>query len=156
MGKTHSAHDHLTDTLTMGQLKLAMIMSRYNLEITNGLVRGAKKALQDLGVPDAVLFLVPGALEIPFLAQKIAKDYDGVICLGAVVKGETAHFEYVCMGVTQGLMQVSLATGIPMGMGVLTTYNLEQAQRRSGEDDLNKGYEAARTVVEMALINHKV
>lgn len=133
-------------------LNIAIIMSRFNQEITSALCAGAERALQELGGKAVQVIEVPGALEIPFVVQALSKKMDAIVCLGAVIKGETAHFEYVCEGFTYGIMQVSLQSRIPVANGVLTTYNHDQALARAGNDNNNKGYEAARVAVEMALL----
>ncbi len=96
------------------------------------------------------MFHVPGAFELPLAAQKLAKSYDGIIALGAVIRGETPHFDYVCDAAARGLLQVSLETGTPVSFGVLTTDNLAQAEARAGGKHGNKGYDAAMTSIEMA------
>ncbi|MBL7685395.1 MAG: 6,7-dimethyl-8-ribityllumazine synthase [Deltaproteobacteria bacterium] len=135
------------------KVKIAIVWSRFNDGITHGLLKGAARGLKEagLGQSDIHIFETPGAFEIPLLAQKIAQtsNYQGVICLGAVIRGETAHFDYVCEGVTQGIMSAQLKTEIPMAFGILTTDTIKQAQARSGEDDQNKGYEASKVILEM-------
>jgi 6,7-dimethyl-8-ribityllumazine synthase len=137
-------------------LRIGVIAARYNPQICDGLLEGASRELQRLGLAKSewVLIRVPGAFELPYLAKEMAKthQYDALVCLGAVVRGETSHFDYVCAGVTQGLMQAMLDSGIPMAFGVLTTDNEAQALARAGKDEHNKGVEAVRTAVEMALL----
>jgi len=141
-------------------LRLALVASRYNLEVCDGLVRGALQELQRLGLKadEVPVFRVPGAFELPFLAKSLAESgkVDGVICLGTVIRGETAHFDYVCQGTTQGIQLAMLDTGIPIAFGVLTTDTLEQALARAGEDSHNKGLEAAQTAVEMILLKKRI
>ena len=132
--------------------KLAIIVSQFNEEVTSGLLHGAKLELTERGaVPDAIeIYSAPGAFEIPLIAKKLAETgrYHGVICLGCVIKGDTAHFEYISEATSAGLMTVTLETGIPITFGILTTYTDEQAEIRSREDDHNKGREAAGACVE--------
>ena len=132
--------------------KLAIVVSRFNATVTDSLKQGALNYLKEQGitVDPAHIFPAPGAYEIPLLASALAKTgkFDGVVCLGCVVKHETAHFEFVSLGATVGLMQATLDTGVPMAFGILTTYTNEQAAARSGNDANNKGIEAAAAVVE--------
>ena len=125
--------------------RLAIIVSRFNAEITGGLLAGAQSCLREAGHAEATVIEVPGAFEIPLIAQKLAQrdGYDGVICLGAVIKGDTAHFEYISNAASTGLMMAGLAAGVPLTFGILTAYDDEQAIRRSLDDKHNKGREAA-------------
>ena len=127
--------------------RIALVVSRFNEGVTNGLRQGALAYLSEHGVTvnEAHIFPAPGAFETPLLAKKIAQTgkFDGVVCLGCVNKGDTAHFEYISLGATIGLMNVTLETGIPVTFGILTTYNDEQATIRSRNDSHNKGREAA-------------
>ncbi|GBR46930.1 6,7-dimethyl-8-ribityllumazine synthase [Acetobacter pomorum] len=132
--------------------RLAIIVSRFNEVVTGGLRDGAIAWLAEhnISVNDSDIFAAPGAFEMPLLAQTLAKTgkYEGVICLGCVVKGDTAHFEFISLGATMGILQASLATETPIAFGVLTTYTEEQAQVRSANDVHNKGREAAAACVE--------
>ncbi|MGN1318133.1 MAG: 6,7-dimethyl-8-ribityllumazine synthase [Lachnospirales bacterium] len=133
--------------------KYAIVVARFNEFITNKLLSGALDALSRHGVNDDDIFVawVPGAFEIPIAAQKFAKSgkYDAVICLGAVIRGATSHYDYVCSEVSKGCAQVGLATGVPTIFGVVTTDNIEQAIERAGTKAGNKGYDAATTAIEM-------
>ena len=133
-------------------LRFAIVISRFNEEYTSGLLRGAKSYLYEKGVQqsDSDIFEAPGAFEVPLIAKKLAKTdkYSGVICLGCVIKGETAHFEYISQGATLGLMQGMLETEVPLSFGILTTYTDEQAAARSKDDAHNKGREAAAACFE--------
>lgn len=133
-------------------LKFALLISRFNEEFTSGLRQGAIDYLQEreITVPEADIFYAPGAFEIPLLAQKLAQSrkYAGVICLGCVIKGETAHFEFISLGTTIGIMQSMLNTNVPIAFGVLTTYNEKEAFERSGNHPHNKGREAAAACLE--------
>lgn len=126
---------------------IAIVVSRFNEEITSGLLRSAKAYLasKSIDVPDSAIFWARGAFELPLIAQVLArqKRYDGVICLGCVIKGDTAHFEFISLGASLGVMQASLATETPITFGILTTYTDEQAEARSGANASNKGREAA-------------
>jgi 6,7-dimethyl-8-ribityllumazine synthase len=137
-------------------LHIGILASRYNPQVMAGLLRGALEALGKLGLAEDKIevWRVPGAFEIPLLAQKIAMrgKFDALICLATVIRGDTAHFEFVCEGVTEGLQQAMLHTEIPMAFGVLTVDTEAQAVARASSNDLNKGREAAYTAVEMALL----
>lgn len=142
------------------QPRLAVIVSRFNPEVTEGLLTGARGELEERGVPllDTDVFHAPGAFEIPLLAQTLAQSgrYAGVICLGCVIKGDTAHFEFISLGAATGLMQATLATGVPITFGILTTYTDEQALIRSRNDAANKGREAAAACVEALATLEKI
>ncbi len=133
--------------------KYAIVVSRFNEFITNKLLSGALDALKRHGVDDDDISVawVPGAFEIPLAAQKFAasKKYDAVICLGAVIRGSTSHYDYVCNEVSKGIAQVGLSTGLPVIFGIVTTDNIEQAIERAGTKAGNKGYDAANTAIEM-------
>ena len=140
-------------------MKFAIVVSRFNTEVTEGLLEGAKSYLREQGVSEANTKIVwaPGAFETPLIAKKLAKSqhvqgkaYDGVICLGAVIKGDTAHFEFISLGASMGIMQAMLETETPIAFGILTTYNDEQAVARSRDDAHNKGREAAAACFETA------
>ncbi|EOS23567.1 6,7-dimethyl-8-ribityllumazine synthase [Lachnospiraceae bacterium 3-1] len=133
--------------------KVGIVASRFNEFIVSKLVGGAQDALIRHGVndDDITLAWVPGAFEIPLTAQKMAEtgNYDAVICLGAVIKGATTHYDYVCTEVSKGVAAVGLKTQIPVIFGVVTTDNIEQAIERAGTKAGNKGYDAACTAIEM-------
>jgi 6,7-dimethyl-8-ribityllumazine synthase len=133
-------------------MKLAIIVAQFNPKVTGGLKKGACAYLSDKGVDDRQIehFEAPGAFEIPLIAQTLAKTkkFDGIICLGAVIKGDTAHFEFISLGATLGIQQVSLATETPITFGILTTYDEQQAALRSSNDEHNKGREAAAACLE--------
>ncbi|GBR05673.1 6,7-dimethyl-8-ribityllumazine synthase [Asaia siamensis] len=130
--------------------KLALLVSRFNTDVTHGLRDGALEWLEEHGIRDVDVFDAPGAFELPLMAQALAKTgtYEGVICLGCIIKGDTAHFEFISLGATIGIMQAQLATETPISFGVLTTYTDEQAQARSRKDVHNKGREASAACVE--------
>lgn len=140
--------------------KFAIVASRFNEFIVNNLISGAQDALVRHGVDDNDISLawVPGAFEIPLTAQKLAKTgkYDAVICLGAVIRGSTSHYDYVCAEVSKGVASVGLATGTPVIFGILTTDNIEQAVERAGTKAGNKGYDAAVSAIEMANLSEKL
>lgn len=135
-------------------LKFGIVVARFNEFITSKLVGGAMDALKRHGASEENIELawVPGAYEIPLVAQKMAasKKYDAVICLGTVIRGNTPHFDYVCAEVSKGVAHVSLASGIPAIFGVLTTETIEQAVERAGTKAGNKGFDAAVAAIEMA------
>ncbi len=132
--------------------RIVLVVSRFNQEVTSGLKEGALKYLSEQGinVPSQNIYSAPGAFEIPLISKALAKSgmYDGVVCLGCVTKHETAHFEFVSLGATMGLMQAILDTEVPIAFGILTTYTDEQAKARSGADANNKGIEAAAACIE--------
>ena len=134
-------------------LHVGLICSRFNEFIVTGLLDGAKRGLEKCGVSESNIDVVwvPGAYEIPLAARTMALSgrYDAMVALGAVIRGETAHFEYVAGPCAQGVAQVQLESGIPIGFAVLTTENVEQAVARSGPDAGNKGEEAAIGAIEM-------
>jgi 6,7-dimethyl-8-ribityllumazine synthase len=135
-------------------LRFGIIVSRFNDFITNKMLEGAIDALLRHGVTedDIEITRVPGSFEIPLAAQKLAnsKRYDAVICLGAVIRGGTPHFEYVAAEVTKGIAQVGLSSGLPVIYGVITADTLEQAIERAGTKQGNEGTKAALTAIEMA------
>lgn len=135
-------------------MKFAIVQSQFNPEVTGGLLQGALEYLREKGIAaDAVkVFPAPGAFETPLLAKALARTgkYAGVICLGCVIKGDTAHFEFISLGATIGIQQASLETGVPISFGVLTTYTDEQAVLRSRPGAENKGREAAAACYETA------
>lgn len=140
--------------------KYAIVVSRFNEFITNKLLSGAEDALKRHGTEeeDISVVWVPGAFEIPIVAQKLAKSdkYDAVICLGAVIRGSTSHYDYVCSEVSKGIAHVGLDTGKPVIFGIVTTDNIEQAVERAGTKVGNKGYDAAVTAIEMVNLFDKI
>ena len=132
---------------------VAIVVSRFNEEITQGLLQGARERLseRDFTEDHITVVWVPGAVEIPLIAKQLANDnrYEAVICLGAVIQGETKHFDYVCEQVSQGCQRVALDADKPVVFGVLTTDTMDQAQARIGGNFGHKGREAADTAVEM-------
>jgi len=140
--------------LVSNGLKYGIVVARFNEFITGKLLSGALDALKRHGAKDDEIDIawVPGAFEIPLIAQKMAESgkYDAVITLGAVIRGSTPHFDYVCNEAAKGIAQISLKTGVPTIFGVLTTDSIEQAVERAGTKAGNKGWDAAVTAVEMA------
>jgi 6,7-dimethyl-8-ribityllumazine synthase len=134
--------------------RFAIAASKFNHEIVEKLVAGAQDGLRRHGVNDDVVDLawVPGAFELPLIAQKLAgsKKYAAVICLGAVIRGDTDHYDYVCKAATDGILQAGLATGVPVLFGVLTCDTDEQALDRAGGKAGNKGFDVALAAIEMA------
>ena len=141
-------------------MKVAIVASRFNEIITNKLLGGAVDGLVRHGVAEDSITAVwvPGAFEIPQIAQKLARSgkYDAVICVGAVIRGQTSHYDYVCNEVSKGIAQVSLQTGIPVMFGIVTTENIEQAIARAGSKAGNKGYDCALGANEMANLNQMI
>ena len=132
-------------------LKAVIVLSRFNSFITERLLEGALDALGRHGAASPVIVRVPGAWEMPLVAAELArqKKYDAVICLGAVIRGDTPHFDYVAGNAASGLAHVSVETGVPIAFGLLTTNSVEQAIDRAGAKSGNKGFDAAMTAIEM-------
>jgi len=147
-------HKKIEGELNGAGLRFGVVVSRVNEFITSRLLDGALDALTRSGVqPDDVeIVRVPGSFEIPITAKKMAqmRRYDAIICLGALIKGETPHFDYLSAAVSQGVAQAALESGIPLSFGILTTNSLEQAIERAGAKQGNKGWEAAVAAIEMA------
>jgi 6,7-dimethyl-8-ribityllumazine synthase len=137
-----------------GSARFALVVSRFNEAITNRLLDGARSALLEAGAAAdrIVAYHVPGAFELPQAARRAAEtgNYDAVVCLGCVIRGETPHFEYISAAVANGLMAAAGETGVPMAFGVLTTDSWDQALARAGDGRDNKGFEAAAAALEMA------
>ncbi|MDE5768615.1 MAG: 6,7-dimethyl-8-ribityllumazine synthase [Oscillospiraceae bacterium] len=137
-------------------LKIAIVASRFNEFITSKLVSGAEDCLRRHHVndDDMTLAWVPGAFEIPLVAKKLAKsgNYDAIICVGAVIRGATSHYDYVCAEVSKGIASVSLETEVPVLFGVLTTDTIEQAIERAGTKAGNKGYDCAMSALELVQV----
>jgi len=135
-------------------LRVCIVVARWNEFVTRRLLEGAESCLGERGVAkgDVTVAWVPGAFEVPTAANWAARsgNFEAVICLGAVIRGETAHFEYVAGGATEGIARIALETGIPVIFGVLTVDNVEQALSRCGGKDGHKGEEAAQAAIEMA------
>ncbi|MFL4498312.1 6,7-dimethyl-8-ribityllumazine synthase [Weissella sp. MSCH1] len=147
----------VTGTLTKHEGRhIAIVMSRFNTLITDPLLAGAKEALTMHGVDRANIdvYIVPGAFEIPLVAEKVANTakYDGIVTLGAVIRGETDHYDLVINGAMTGIAQVGLKTGVPTVFGVLTADTLEQAQHRAGGKAGNKGSEVALALLELLAV----
>ncbi len=136
------------------KLKFAIVVARFNEFITSKLLSGALDALKRHETPEENISVVwvPGAFEIPLVAKKIAstKNFDAIICLGAVIRGATTHYDYVCNEVSKGIAQVGLQSGVPTIFGIVTTENIQQAIERAGTKSGNKGFDAAISAMEMA------
>lgn len=141
-------------------MKVGIVVARFNEFITSKLLSGAIDGLvrHDVNEDDVDVAWVPGAFEIPLVASKMAKSrkYDAVICLGAVIRGSTSHYDYVCNEVSKGIAAVSMENDIPVMFGVITTENIEQAIERSGSKAGNKGYECALGAIEMVNLIRKI
>ena len=137
-------------------MRVAIVVSRFNEEITSGLLAGARERLAEAGVTSEAIAIihVPGAFEIPLMARGLAASgrFDAVVCLGCLIKGDTMHFEYIASATTQGIMDAGLATGIPIGFGVLTTMTEAQAEERAAPGPGNKGREAAQAALDMVTL----
>lgn len=134
-------------------LKVAVVAARWHEKIMDGLLDGARRALDELDIAESTVLRVPGSFELPVAARALAvRGYDAVVALGVVIRGGTPHFDYVCQGVTQGLTQVSVTTGVPVGFGLLTCDTEEQALARAGlaGSDEDKGHEAVTAAVATA------
>ncbi len=144
-------------TLLGKGLKFGVVVARFNDFITNRLLEGAMDAFLRHGVNEADIDIarVPGSFETPFAAKKLVQSgkYDAVICLGAVIRGDTPHFEYIAAEVTKGIAMIGLETGVPVIFGVITSDTLEQAIERAGTKQGNKGFDAAVSAIEMANLN---
>ncbi len=135
-------------------LSLAIVATRWHEQITTALLDSAVRAARECGVDEPAVVRVPGAVELPVVAQALATHYDAVVALGVVIRGGTPHFEYVCDSVTAGLTRVSLDSGTPVGNGVLTTEGEQQARDRAGMDDSaeDKGWEATVAALATAIV----
>jgi 6,7-dimethyl-8-ribityllumazine synthase len=153
-GKEGVLNKKYEGTLVGDGLKFAVVISRFNEFITNKLLSGAEDALKRHGVKDNAVDVAwtPGSFEIPLVARKMAESgkYNAVICLGAVIKGGTPHFDYIASEVTKGIAQTGLESGVPVIYGVITADTLEQAIERAGTKMGNAGFAAAETAIEMA------
>jgi 6,7-dimethyl-8-ribityllumazine synthase len=143
----------LTGSLTAAGKRFALVVSRFNAEVTLGLLEGARMTLTDAGASESDLTIVetPGAFELPLALEWLALGgtFDAIIALGAVIKGETSHYEHISEAAMRGIQSVSLKYGVPIACGVLTTFTDEQAIARSSNDEHNKGREAALAAIEM-------
>lgn len=153
-------HQIIEGNLNATGLKVALVASRFNDVITSRLVEGALDALRRTGANEAdiALYKVPGSFEIPLVARRLAaqKKWDAIVCLGALIRGETPHFDYISAEVTKGIAQASMEHGVPISFGVLTADNVEQALNRAGLKSGNKGFEAAMSAVEMASLMKQI
>ncbi len=150
----------ITGSLDGADLRVAVVVARFNKFVTLKLLDGAKKCFKDKGVePENISIVeVPGSFEIPLIASKLASSssYDAIVCIGAVIKGETDHYEHVSKIASEGILNVAMSTGVPVTFGVLTTENTEQALARAGGDHGNVGYEAAEVAIEMANLMNRI
>mgnify|MGYP005850576549 CR=1 FL=1 len=140
--------------------RIAVVVARWNSQITDSLLAGARRALlrHGLGEANIELFRVPGAFELPLACSRVAQTgrFDALVALGCVIRGGTPHFDYVCSETTRGIGEVALREGLPVAFGVLTTDDLAQAQQRAGDNQENKGEEAALTALEMISLFHQL
>jgi 6,7-dimethyl-8-ribityllumazine synthase len=150
----------IAGTLDASGLRIGIVVSRFNKDITDKLLAGALDGVQSHGGKEEHITIVrvPGAFEIPLIAAKMAASgrYDALVCLGAVIRGDTPHFEYVSDAVTRGIGEAIWKYELPIGFGVLTTNDRQQAMERSGHKDANKGYEAALTAIEMVHVLRQI
>ncbi len=147
----YSEHEGAIDATGM---RFAIVAARFNHEITEQLSSGAEKALREHGAAEVSVVWVPGAFELPLVAKRYAESgaVDAIVCVGAVIRGDTPHFEYVAGECAAGLNRASLDTGIPIAFGVLTVDDRQQALERVGGSEGHKGEEAARTAIEMVAL----
>lgn len=142
-----------TDNVRADGLRIAVVTAMFNKSITSGLKSGAIALLEEAKADEILVVDAPGAFELPLIAQRLAaKGYDAVVCLGAVVEGETDHYEHVAHRASEGLMRVQLDSGVPVAFGILTTRDVESAIVRSEPGPANKGREAAEAAVRTALV----
>jgi 6,7-dimethyl-8-ribityllumazine synthase len=139
-------------------MRIAMVVGRFYEDLADRLVAGARETLSAAGVTDVDEFSVPGAYELPMAAKLTAESgrYAGVVCLGAVIRGETTHYDYVCGESARGIQDVMLETGVPCSFGVLTVDNLDQALARSGGDKRNSGAHAAEAVLALLKVKERL
>jgi 6,7-dimethyl-8-ribityllumazine synthase len=141
-------------------MRFGIVVSEWNKEITDALLKGALKTLKKTGSgnDNILIITVPGSFEIPYAAKQLAETTapDAVICLGCVIQGETRHFDYICQAVTQGITELNLKNNIPFIFGILTTQNIHQARERAGGIHGNKGDEAAITAIKMVALKRKI
>lgn len=146
----------LQGSRTAAGCRFAIVVSRFNVDVTEGLLQGARQALAEASVrdEDVTILRVPGAFEIPVTALRAAETghFDAIICIGCLIKGETMHFEYIAAAACQGIAEAAAASGVPMALGVLATLTEEQAVERAAAGPANKGREAALAAVEMATL----
>ncbi len=158
--KNHNLSLIDTDLPSAAEMQFGIVVAEWNPEITNALAEAAIKTLKNAGCPDNNITVkyVPGTFELPLGAQFFAEytDVDAVIVLGCVIQGDTRHFDYVCDGVTQGITQLSLQCNIPIGFGVLTVNDMQQALDRCGGIHGNKGDECAATVIKMVALQKEM
>ncbi len=149
-----------TVSLSAHGLRLAIVVSRFNNFVTDRLAEGAIQAIIQMGgeIAKDDIISIPGAWEFPVTVRALAgtKQYDAIICLGAVIRGDTPHFDYVAGEAARGIADATAASGIPMAFGILTTNTVEQATDRAGGKHGNKGFEAALTAIDMALLLRKL
>lgn len=152
--------DLLVGGLDGADLRIAIVVAKWNHFVTSKLLIGASNALQECGVgaEDTLVVWVPGSFEIPFMALELADtgDWDAIVCLGAVIRGETSHFDYVASETARGIASAAAETGVPVSFGILTTDNEQQALDRAGGQEGNKGYDAVMTAIDMANLVSKL
>jgi 6,7-dimethyl-8-ribityllumazine synthase len=146
--------------MPMNTFRIAIVQSKYHDFVTDRLCTGALAALAAAGIPsgEVTIVKVPGAFEIPFAARQAAGtgNFDAIVCLGCLIRGETPHFEFIASAVAHGLTDAAAATGVSMSFGVLTTNSVEEALERAGEGSGNKGWEAATAAIEMAALSARL
>lgn len=154
-GKNLSNYDP-SDLPEGARFKVGIAVSEWNKKYTEGMLNGALEVLEEAGVKDVVIKWVPGSYELPLASQMMLESTDAVIAIGSVIRGETAHFDYVCSATAQGIMDVNLKTGKPVAFCVLTDNTEEQAEARSGGKHGNKGTEAAVVILKMLALRSEL
>lgn len=137
-------------------MRIAIVASRFNQNITENLVKGVQQLLKSKGLEEAEVYWVPGAYELPLTCKWLSKKYDALVAVGTVIKGETLHFDFISSVASKGIAEVSRKVGIPIGFGVITANNVEQAIARSANDENNLGHRAARATLEMLSIKKEI
>ena len=137
-------------------MKISIIASKFNQTISDKLVAGAKKALEEEGITQVPINWVPGAFELPLACSWLVRKYDALIALGAVIRGETPHFDYVCSVASQGIADVSKSAEKPIGFGVITANTVDQAVARSADNEENFGFRAAKAALQMLRLKEKI
>ena len=147
-----------TGKFNVQSAKIGIVVADFNDTVTKQLVQGATEMLAKFDLENVDVYHVPGAFEIPFMTKQllIKKEYDGILTLGAVIKGETDHYDLICQNVTSGVMNLNLTSNIPITFGILTTDNIEQAMQRAGLKAGNEGAITAQSLLEMISLNRQI
>jgi 6,7-dimethyl-8-ribityllumazine synthase len=157
-GRSLAGEMNASDLIDASEYQFAVVVARFNGDVTERLLHGAINCFKEHGGPQVDTYHVPGAFELPLAARMLAETdvYDAIVCLGAVIRGDTSHYEFVAGEAARGIARATYDTGVPVAFGVLTTENQAQADARSGPGHENKGWEAARTAIEMAVFIEEI